>query len=436
MSNVIIIGSQWGDEGKGKIVDLLSQHADIVVRFQGGNNAGHTVMVGDKTFILHLVPSGILHPDCRCIIGNGMVVDLDGLLEEVDALERMGIDCRGRLFVSDAANLIMPYHKLIDKAREERLRNQKIGTTGKGIGPAYEDKAARSGIRFADIENNSAFKARIDRIVADKNILLKYQLQFEGPLLEADEVFENLLESYRRITPYLADTAEMLYRSTTQQKRVLFEGAQGTFLDVDHGTYPFVTSSNTIAGGACTGSGIGPTLIDRVAGVVKAYTTRVGEGPFPTELNDEVGELLGREGSEFGATTGRPRRCGWFDACLLRKAVRLNGITDLAVTKLDVLDKLATIKICTHYEDHLGNRLDSMPAKQSLQAEIKPVYETVPGWLSNTAGITDFEQLPDNARAYLHRIETLLQVPLFIVSTGPKREETIVLKDIFSGTRD
>jgi len=433
MSNVIVIGSQWGDEGKGKIVDLLSERADTIVRFQGGNNAGHTVIAGNKTFVLHLVPSGILHPHTRCVIGNGMVIDLPELLKEIEQLGTLGISCQDRLFISDAANLIMPYHKLIDRAREERLRQGKIGTTGRGIGPAYEDKVGRIGIRFADIENNALFKNRIDRIVEDKNIILKYQLNYQGPLLEADEVFENLLDCYRKVKDYLTDTSELIYNEMGLKKKVLFEGAQGTFLDIDHGTYPFVTSSNTVAGGACTGSGVGPTRIDRVAGVVKAYTTRVGEGPFPTELNDDIGRLLGQEGREFGATTGRPRRCGWFDACLLQKAIRLNGITDLAITKLDVMDKLTTVKICTHYEDGQGHRLDSLPAKQSLQAEIAPVYEEMAGWKTSTIGITDYEKLPANAKAYLKRIESLLQIPLFIVSTGPKREETMVLQDIFSG---
>jgi adenylosuccinate synthase len=432
MSNVIIIGSQWGDEGKGKIVDLLSQQVGTIVRFQGGNNAGHTVMFESKTFILHLVPSGILHENTKCIIGNGMVVDLDELLKEMDDLKNMGIPSEGRLFISDAANLIMPYHKLLDKAREERLSGKKIGTTGRGIGPAYEDKVGRTGVRFADIESNSNFKEKIDRFVQDKNQILRYVLDYKGPLLDANEIFENLLESYKRIAPYICDSVELLDREIKKGQHILFEGAQGTYLDIDHGTYPFVTSSNTVAGGACTGGGIGPTDINAVAGVVKAYTTRVGEGPFPTELHDKVGELLSVEGSEFGATTGRARRCGWFDACLLKKAVRVNGLTHLAVTKLDVMDKLETIKICVAYEDSRGNRFSAIPSKQTVQDELTPVYEEMDGWLSPTSGVTEYDKLPEKARKYLKRIEELLETPIFIISTGPKREQTIVLSDIFA----
>ncbi len=433
MSNVIIIGSQWGDEGKGKIVDLLSEQVGTIVRFQGGNNAGHTVMYGTKTFILHLVPSGILHESTKCVIGNGMVVDVEALLKELDELKSMGIESEGRLFISDAANIIMPYHKLLDKAREERLSGGKIGTTGRGIGPAYEDKVGRVGVRFADIENNSVFKEKIDHFVQDKNLILQYVLNYKGPFLDANVVFEDLMESYRRIAPYIIDSTEILDSEIRQGNHILFEGAQGTFLDIDHGTYPFVTSSNTVSGGACTGGGIGPSKIDAVGGVVKAYTTRVGEGPFPTELFDKIGELLAKEGGEFGATTGRPRRCGWFDACLLRKATRINGLTHLAVTKMDVMDKLETIKICIAYEDSEGNQYNVMPSKQAVQKDLKPVYEEMDGWQSNTSGVTEYDRLPEKAKKYLKRIEELLDVPIFIVSTGPKREHTIVLKDIFVG---
>ena len=432
MSNVIIIGSQWGDEGKGKIVDLLSQQVGTIVRFQGGNNAGHTVMFESKTFILHLVPSGILHENTKCIIGNGMVVDLDELLKEMDDLKDMGIPSEGRLFISDAANLIMPYHKLLDKAREERLSGKKIGTTGRGIGPAYEDKVGRTGVRFADIESNSNFKEKIDRFVQDKNQILRYVLDYKGPLLDANEVYEDLLESYKRIAPFICDSIDLLDQEIKNGKHILFEGAQGTYLDIDHGTYPFVTSSNTVAGGACTGGGIGPTNINAVAGVVKAYTTRVGEGPFPTELHDEIGELLSVEGNEYGATTGRARRCGWFDACLLKKAVRVNSLTHLAVTKLDVMDKLEKIKICIAYEDGRGNRFTAIPSKQTVQEELTPVYEEMDGWLSPTSGITEYDKLPEKAKKYLKRIEDLLETPIFIISTGPKREHTIVLSDIFA----
>lgn len=431
MSNVIIVGSQWGDEGKGKIVDLLSQQATMIVRFQGGNNAGHTVMFGDKTFILHLVPSGILHDNTKSVIGNGLVVDPAELLKEINELKEMDINCEDRLFISDAANLIMPYHKLLDAAREARLKDKKIGTTGRGIGPAYEDKVGRAGVRFADIENNSTFKERIDRFVNDKNKILKYVLDYDGPLLDADLIFEDLIKLHGELSPFICDTSELIEQEIQKGGHVLFEGAQGTFLDIDHGTYPYVTSSNTVAGGACSGSGVGPTKIDSIVGIVKAYTTRVGEGPFPTELNDEVGELLAKEGHEFGATTGRPRRCGWFDACLLKKAIRLNGITDLAITKMDVLDKLETIKICVAYKDSYGNRYDSLPSKQSIQSQLVPEYEEVPGWQSQTCGVTDFDQLPDKAKAYVARLEEILGVNASIVSTGPKREETIIRKDLF-----
>jgi adenylosuccinate synthase len=431
MSNVIIVGSQWGDEGKGKIVDLLSEQAQMIVRFQGGNNAGHTVKFGDRTFILHLVPSGILHENTKSVIGNGLVVDPAELLKEINSLKELGIHCKGRLYISDAANLIMPYHKLLDKAREARLKANKIGTTGRGIGPAYEDKVGRCGIRFADIENNSQFKEKIDRYVKDKNQTLKYVLEYTGPFLDADQVFEELNGLYGELVPYLCDTSELIAAEMKQGHHILFEGAQGTFLDIDHGTYPYVTSSNTVAGGACSGSGVGPTRIDKVVGIVKAYTTRVGEGPFPTELFDETGKLLAKEGQEFGATTGRPRRCGWFDACLLKKAIRVNGLTDLAITKLDVMDQLKTIKIGISYQDRMGNVFGSLPAKQAIQKELSPVYEEMPGWQCQTSGITDYDKLPDNAKRYIARIEELLEIPVCIVSTGAKREETIVKYSLF-----
>lgn len=431
MSNVIVIGSQWGDEGKGKIVDLLSQQTSMIVRFQGGNNAGHTVMFEDKTFILHLVPSGILRENTKSVIGNGLVVDPFELRKEIQDLKAMGVDCEGRLFISDAANLIMPYHKLLDGAREDKLSERKIGTTGRGIGPAYEDKVGRMGIRFADIENSAFFKEKVDRCVNEKNKFLKLVLNYSGSLLDADQVFEDLIECHAELSPYVCDTSELIAREMAAGGHILFEGAQGTFLDIDHGTYPYVTSSNTVAGGACSGSGVGPTAIDRIIGIVKAYTTRVGEGPFPSELNDEIGSFLAKEGHEFGATTGRPRRCGWFDACLLRKAIRINGLTDLAITKLDVLDKLETIKICTEYRDSKGQRYQSLPSKQSIQGELEPVYESLPGWQSQTSGITEFDQLPDKAKRYIARLEELLGVKTCIISTGPRREESILTTPVF-----
>ncbi len=431
MANVVVIGSQWGDEGKGKLVDILAERAGMVVRFQGGNNAGHTVMFGDSKFILHLIPSGILQDEAKCVIGNGLVVDPEELLKEVDALRDLGVDCTGRLFVSDAANLIMPYHKLIDKAREKRLKGKKIGTTGRGIGPAYEDKAGRIGIRFGDVENNSAFKEKLDVAVRDKNLILRHVLGCEEVVLNENEVFERLLESYGRIKPLLCDTSQLIADEMKQGRHILLEGAQGTFLDIDHGTYPYVTSSNTVAGGACCGSGIGPVRIDAVLGIVKAYTTRVGEGPFPTELSDETGKLLAAEGREFGATTGRPRRCGWFDACLLKRSVLLNGFTHLAVTKLDVLDKLETVKICVGYRETAGRRYSTLPNKQSLLPRLTPIYQEYPGWRTPTVGTTAKEDLPAKAVAYLNEIERLTGVPIAIISTGPKREQTIILADPF-----
>ncbi|OGG99095.1 MAG: adenylosuccinate synthase [Candidatus Lambdaproteobacteria bacterium RIFOXYD1_FULL_56_27] len=431
MANVIVIGSQWGDEGKGKLVDLLAERAGVVVRYQGGNNAGHTVKFSDKTFILHLIPSGILQPKVRCVLGNGMVIHPQALLQEIAELEKLGVSMGDRLFISDVANLIMPYHLMIDKARETRAGKDKIGTTSRGIGPAYEDKASREGIRFVEIDNDSRFKSKLDRLVKDKNKYLKHVLEFEGPFLDPDQVFEELMLQMEKIRPYIADTGRLVDREIKSGVNVLFEGAQGTFLDVDHGTYPFVTSSNTTSGGACTGSGIAPNRIDRVLGVVKAYTTRVGSGPFPTELTDEVGKHLSSVGAEFGATTGRARRCGWFDACLLKDSVRINGITDLGITKMDVLDGLPILKICTHYQDPKGGTFDYFPHRLSLQEKLIPVYEELPGWQASTKGVTHFDQLPDNAKAYLARISELLQVDLTLISTGPKREETIHLKDLF-----
>jgi len=429
---MIVIGSQWGDEGKGKLVDLLAEHVSLVVRFQGGNNAGHTVMFDDKTFVLHLIPSGILQPKVRCVLGNGMVINPQALLEEVDQLLELGVDVRGRLFVSDLANVILPFHMLIDKARETRAGKNKIGTTARGIGPAYEDKASREGIRFVEIEDTPRFREKIDRLVNDKNKYLEHVLGSQGPFLEAGQVFDDLMVHMQRIQPFVCDTARMIDQEITSNNHVLFEGAQGTFLDIDHGTHPFVTSSNTTAGGACTGSGVAPNKIDQVIGVVKAYTTRVGSGPFPTELDDKDGEYLSSVGHEFGATTGRARRCGWFDACLLKESVRVNGITDLGLTKLDVLDGLKTLKICTHYLDPATNeKLDYFPHRLSIQERMVPVYEELEGWMSPTVGVTEYDKLPKLAVAYIERIAELLGVEMSLVSTGPKREETILLKSFF-----
>ncbi|MDX2471489.1 MAG: adenylosuccinate synthase [SAR324 cluster bacterium] len=432
MANAIVIGSQWGDEGKGKLVDILAEKADLVVRFQGGNNAGHTVKYADKKFVLHLIPSGVLHPNTNCLLGNGMVIDPEAFLEELDYLKDLGVDPTGQLFISDTAHLILPYHKALDQAREDRLRANKIGTTVRGIGPAYEDKVSRQGIRFIDIENTEAFKAKVDRVVNDKNLILKHVYEYEGPFLIANDVFENLLKAYETIAPFVVDGQEMLYEAVDKGQQVLFEGAQGTFLDIDHGTFPYVTSSNTTAGGACTGSGLPPNKVTDVIGVVKAYTTRVGSGPFPTELFDDDGAHLAKVGDEFGATTGRARRCGWFDLCMLKNAVAVNGLTKLAITKLDVLDELAVIKLCVAYTDPQGKTYTRLPHNSEVQATLTPVYEEIAGWQSNTVGTTNWDDLPENAIKYLNRISELLEVPLGMVSTGPKREETIILSNPFS----
>ena len=423
MACVIIVGAQWGDEGKGKIVDLLTERADAVVRYQGGNNAGHTVMFGNKTFVTHLVPSGILRKTTS-ILGNGVVIDLAELIKEIEELEQMGIEVENRLHISDRAQLVMPWHKTFDRLREEQKGEKKIGTTGRGIGPAYEDKIGRSGIRVGDLLEPEYFKTRLEEIVDEKNQLLEHYFKTNEPPFSANEIFSEFAEHLKKLKPFICDTALQVNQLVEQEKNILFEGAQGTFLDVDHGTYPFVTSSNTLAGGACAGAGIGPTRITGVLGIVKAYTTRVGSGPFPTELFDKDGELLQSVGNEFGATTGRPRRCGWFDALLVRQAVRLNGVSGMAVMKLDVLDKFETLKIAIAYRLPNGELTENLP--RSLE-NVTPVYEEMAGWNCKTAGVTDYEQLPPQMLAYLERMSELVGAPVSIISTGPKREESIVL---------
>ena len=423
MACVIIVGTQWGDEGKGKIVDLLTERADAVVRYQGGNNAGHTVMFGEKTFILHLLPSGILRKTTS-ILGNGVVIDLAEMIKEIDELAQMDIAVEDHLHISDRAQLVMPWHKTFDRLGEEQKGKNKIGTTGRGIGPAYEDKVRRSGMRVGDLLEPELFKARLEEIVEEKNKLLELYYKSDEPSFSAEEIFSEFTEYLNILKPYIRDTPLLVNQMIEEGKNILFEGAQGTFLDVDHGTYPFVTSSNTLAGGACAGTGIGPTRINEVLGIVKAYTTRVGSGPFPTELLDNDGELLQSEGHEFGATTGRPRRCGWFDALLVRQAVRLNGITSMAVMKLDVLDKFDTLKIAVSYRLSNGEHTENLP--RSLE-NVTPVLEEMPGWKCNSAGITEYEQLPRKMLAYLERISELVGAKVSIISTGPKREETIVL---------
>ncbi|MFL2809848.1 MAG: adenylosuccinate synthase [bacterium] len=423
MACVIIVGTQWGDEGKGKIVDLLTERADAVVRYQGGNNAGHTVMFGNKTFVTHLIPSGILSKTTS-ILGNGVVIDLAELIKEIEELEQLGITVDNHLHISDRAQLVMPWHKTFDRLGEEQKGKNKIGTTGRGIGPAYKDKIGRSGIRVGDLLDLEHFRCRLEELVVENNLLLEHLYKSSEKPFSIENIFGEFSIFLKKLKPYICDSTLLINKLIEQDKNILFEGAQGTFLDVDHGTYPFVTSSNTLAGGACAGAGIGPTRITDVLGIVKAYTTRVGSGPFPTELFDEDGDLLRSEGQEFGATTGRPRRCGWFDALLVRQAVRLNGVTGMAIMKLDVLDKFETLKIAVGYRLSDGELSENLP--RSLE-NITPVYEEMPGWNCKTAGITDYKKLPSEMLAYLKRLSELVGAEVSIISTGPKREESIDL---------
>ncbi len=426
MANVVVVGAQWGDEGKGKIVDIYTERASMVVRYQGGHNAGHTVVVGKDKFVLHLIPSGILHPGKRCVIGNGVVVAPEALVREMGELEARGVTFDGRLIISDRAHLIMPYHAALDQAREEKRGAQAIGTTGRGIGPAYEDKVARTGIRMGDLLHPSALRERLEAALEYKNFILTRYLGKEG--FSASELFDQLMALADKIRPFIGDAALLVQRSNAAGEDILFEGAQGSHLDVDHGTYPFVTSSSTMAGGACTGSGVGPTAIHAVVGISKAYTTRVGGGPFPTELTDAMGHRIREAGGEYGATTGRPRRCGWFDAVVLRQSGRLNGLTGFVVTKLDVLDGLDTLRICTGYSLE-GQRLDTLPSGIEELAACLPLYEEMPGWKTPTAGATKWKDLPREAQAYVKRLEELTEVPVCMVSTGQERTRHIELHD-------
>lgn len=427
MSNIVVIGTQWGDEGKGKIVDLLAEYSDLVVRFQGGNNAGHTMVVGGEQFISHLVPSGILQGKI-CIIGNGMVVDPEVLLQEIEYLTKKGINVGpGQLWISEKAHIIMPYHKALDQVREDTSVKKQIGTTGRGIGPCYEDKAARRGIRFVDLMD-PGFEENVRAVAEEKNFLLKHF--FSAAPVDVDDLILKYVSYRERLAPYVADISVIIDKALRLDKRVLFEGAQGTHLDIDHGTYPYVTSSNTISGNACCGSGIGPKRIDGILGIVKAYTTRVGKGPFTTELFNETGDFIQKKGAEFGATTGRKRRCGWLDTVILKNAVRLNSLTGLAVTKLDVLGGLDEIKICTGYL-YNGNRIDHFPTSLRVLDACEPVFESVAGWEEDISNIRRYEDLPENTRYYLKRIEALTETAVDIISVGPRRDETIVLKNPF-----
>lgn len=431
MANVIVIGAQWGDEGKGKITDLLSRSADVVVRYQGGVNAGHTIVVKGQTFKLHLIPSGILYPNTDCIIGCGTVIDPQILIAELDQLKELNIST-DHLLISETAHVTMPYHRLIDQASEERRGSHKIGTTGRGIGPTYADKSERTGIRVLDLMNPDELREQLEWTINYKNVIL--EKLYNLPPLDAQEVIEEYLGYAERLRPYVIDTSLKIYDAIQRRRNILFEGAQGTLLDLDHGTYPYVTSSNPVAGGACVGTGVGPTMIDRVIGVSKAYTTRVGEGPFPTELDGELGEMLCDRGAEFGTTTGRKRRCGWFDAVIGRYAVRINGMDCMALTKLDVLDELEEIQVCVAY-DIDGQRSEHFPTSSRQFARCRPIYKTLPGWKVSTTDCRTLEDLPPQALDYLKFLAELMEVPIAIVSLGASRDQTIIVEDPIHGPK-
>jgi len=431
LANVVVIGAQWGDEGKGKITDLLSRSADVVVRYQGGVNAGHTIVVDGQVLKLHLIPSGILYPDTICLIGSGTVVDPRVLLQELDMLAGIGIDASG-LKLASTAHVTMPYHRLLDQAMERQRGTRRIGTTGRGIGPTYSDKAERNGIRMIDLLDAAQLRERLQGPIEEKNLLLE-RIHGLDPL-DPEQVIAEYADYGRRLAPHVVDCTRTIHQAARARQNILFEGAQGTLLDLDHGTYPYVTSSNPVAGGACIGAGVGPTLIDRVIGVAKAYTTRVGEGPFPTELDGSLSDHLCDRGGEYGTTTGRRRRCGWFDGVIGRYAVEVNGIDCLAITKLDVLDELDEIRVCVAY-DMDGQRLDHFPSSSSEFARCRPVYETLPGWQTSTADCRRLDELPATAMAYLRFLAELMEVPIAIVSLGASRDQTIVVEDPIHGPK-
>ena len=425
--NVVVVGTQWGDEGKGKIVDLLTDHVSAVVRFQGGHNAGHTLVIGNEKTVLHLVPSGILHAGVRCLIGNGVVFEPFAFMKEVELLEARGFSIRERLTVSPAAQLIMPYHALIDSAREEALGGKKIGTTGRGIGPAYEDKVARRGIRVGDLYNLSSFKEKVAVALDFHNfVLTKY---FSKDPVDSENIFDSYASIAEDLKPMVADVVPILEKLQDAGDNILLEGAQGSLLDVDLGTYPYVTSSNTTASSAGLGSGLGPKDIDYVLGIAKAYTTRVGEGPFPTELMDFTGEAIAKKGNEFGATTGRPRRCGWFDAVAMKRAVKLSSVSGICLTKIDVLDDLEVVRICVDYE--YEDKRELFDFSSASLSGVTPKYIEMPGWQESTSGLTEYDQLPAAARNYVQELEKQIGVPISMISTGPDREETIILANPF-----
>ena len=426
MASLVIVGAQWGDEGKGKIVDLLTKYADVVVRFQGGNNAGHTIVLKGEKFVFHLIPSGILYKNKKCVIGNGVVIDPEVLMGEINELKKRGyLKDDSQLMISEETHLILPYHRKIDVARD---RIFKIGTTGRGIGPAYEDKVARCGIRMVDLLDEEVFRKKLEDNLLQKNIYLVQVLKEDR--FEFLEIFDQYQQFKNQLEKYVKDTSQFLHEEIRKGKHILFEGAQGTLLDLDHGTYPYVTASNTVAGNACAGSGIGPTMIDSVIGVAKAYTTRVGEGPFPTELKDQLGEKIRERGGEYGATTGRPRRCGWFDAVIVIHSIRLNGIREMAITKLDVLNDFDKIKICVGYRLN-GKVIHHVPSNLEILQRAEPIYEELDGWRTEIKGARNFSDLPPNAQRYIRRIEELIGTKTVILSVGSERNETIEVKNPF-----
>ncbi len=431
LANVVVIGAQWGDEGKGKITDLLSRSADVVVRYQGGVNAGHTIVVDDKVLKLHLIPSGILYPNTICLIGSGTVVDPKVMLKEIDMLIESDIDLSG-LQLASTAHVTMPYHRLLDEAMEKKRGDQKIGTTGRGIGPTYADKSQRNGIRVIDLLEEERLRERLANPLSEKNDLL--QSVYGIKPLDPEDVIDEYLKYGNRLKPHVVECTRAIHQAARSKKNILFEGAQGTLLDLDHGTYPYVTSSNPVSGGACIGAGVGPTLIDRVIGVAKAYTTRVGEGPFPTELEGSINDQLCNRGGEFGTTTGRRRRCGWFDGVIGRYAVEVNGLDCLAITKLDVLDELDKIQICVAYELD-GERIEHFPSSAEDFARCKPIFKVLPGWKCSTANCRRLEDLPSTAMSYLRFLAELMEVPIAIVSLGASRDQTIVIEDPIHGPK-
>lgn len=428
MSTVVIIGAQWGDEGKGKVTDFLAEKANIIVRYQGGNNAGHTVVVDDAEFKLHLIPSGILHQDKLSVIGNGVVIDPKVLKQELDSLQERGVPI-GKLLISERAHMIMPYHRLMDEVEEEQKGEAKIGTTKRGIGPTYTDKASRVGIRLVDLIDKEEFPKMLKHNIERKNEIFEKLYNTKG--FEYEDVYNEYLGYAEMMEPMAADVSLLVHNAIKEGKNVLFEGAQGTLLDLDHGTYPYVTSSHPTAAAACLGAGVGPTRIDRALGIVKAYTTRVGEGPFPTELMDQLGEEIRNNGNEFGTTTGRPRRCGWFDAVIVRYAARISGLDSLAITKLDVLTGLPVVKLCSGYR-YKGEIIREFPASLKELAKCEPVYEEFPGWTEDLSNVTKYEDLPENAKKYLERIVELTETKIALIGVGVKRSQTIILEDLFA----